>query len=131
MVEYASMRLRLVCAIAAKLPTSKDDTASKASICCQSTAKGNKPSTSTRITKAKAANLGAPAIIKVAAVGAPWYTSGIHMWKGTTPSLKAKPATINTKPKARTCCLIWPLAKALKISLRSKLPVAPYIMEMP
>ena len=71
MVEKANMRLRLVWAMAAKLPTSKEATAKMASICCQSMAKGSKPSTNKRMVMAKAANLGAPAIIKVTEVGAP------------------------------------------------------------
>ena len=66
------MRLRLVWAIADKLPINNDKTASTSSICCQSMAMGNMPSTSKRIIKAKAASLGAPAIISVTAVGAPW-----------------------------------------------------------
>ena len=72
MVEKASMRLRLVWAIAARLPISNEAMASRASICCQSMARGNKPSTSKRMTKAKAASLGAPPISSVAEVGAPW-----------------------------------------------------------
>ena len=51
---------------------SKVTTAKTINICCQSIAKGNKPSTSKRIIMAKAANLGAPPINKVIAVGEPW-----------------------------------------------------------
>ncbi len=131
MVEKANMRLRLVWAMAAKLPTSKEATAKTANICCQSMAKGSKPSTNKRMVMAKAANLGAAAIIKVTAVGAPWYTSGTHMWNGTTPSLNAKPQTTKTKPKTITWCLIWPEATALKTAPNSKLPVAPYNMDKP
>ena len=29
-------------------------------------------------------------------VGAPWYTSGAHMWKGAAAILKPKPATTRT-----------------------------------
>ena len=79
MVEKASMRLMLVCATAARLPTSNEAIASSISICCQSSASGSIPSTSKRIRIAKAASLGAPPISSVTAVGAPWYTSGIHM----------------------------------------------------
>ena len=125
------MRLRLVCAMAAKLPTSNEAMANSASICCQSMAMGNRPSTNKRMVMAKAANLGAPAIMSVAAVGAPWYTSGTHMWNGTTPSLNAKPATTNTKPKTNTWCFTWPLAITLKTVAKSSDPVAPYNMDMP
>ena len=58
--------------MAAKLPMSKEPMASKDNICCQSKASGNNPSTSSRMMMAKAANFGAPPIIKVMAVGAPW-----------------------------------------------------------
>ena len=72
MVEKASIRFRLVCAMAAKLPTNNEPTAKIISICCQSKANGNIPSTNKRITIAKAASLGAPPIIRVTEVGAPW-----------------------------------------------------------
>ena len=32
-------------------------------------------------------------------VGAPSYTSGVHMWKGTAETLKANPTSINTIAK--------------------------------
>ena len=131
MVENASMRLRLVCAMAAKLPTTNDPIASSISICCQSSANGNMPSTSKRMKMPNAASLGAPPINSVTAVGAPWYTSGIHMWNGTTPSLKASPATMNTRPNTSTWCLIWPLAMACATSFTSSEPVAPYNIDMP
>ncbi len=99
--------------MAARLPTTIEHTASTVSICCQSVAVLIRPSTSRRTVIAKAASLGAPATISVTAVGAPWYTSGTHMWKGTTPSLKARPATMNTRPKVSTCLLIWPVSVAL------------------
>ena len=66
------MRFRLVCAMAARLPTSSEPTASTISICCQSTASPDMPSTSSRMVMAKAASLGAPPISSVTAVGAPW-----------------------------------------------------------
>ena len=50
----------------------REDTASTISICCQSTASPSMPSTSKRMLMAKAANLGAPPISSVTAVGAPW-----------------------------------------------------------
>ena len=58
-VENASMRLTFVCAIAARFPMSREPTDNTISICCQSIASGNIPSTSRRIAIAKAANLGA------------------------------------------------------------------------
>ena len=70
-VENASIRFRLVCAMAARFPRNSEATASTPSICCQSKASGRKPSTSKRMTMANAANLGAPATNSVIAVGAP------------------------------------------------------------
>jgi hypothetical protein len=58
--------------MAARLPTTSEPTASTISICCQSMASASMPSTSSRIVMAKAANFGAPPIISVTAVGAPW-----------------------------------------------------------
>ncbi len=66
------MRLRLVWAMAARLPTASEATASTTSICCQSMARGIMPSTSRRIAMPKAASSGAAPIIRVTAVGAPW-----------------------------------------------------------
>ena len=131
MVEKANMRLRLVCAIAARLPTNSEPMESTISICCQSGASGNMPSTSRRMTMANAASLGAPPMSRVTAVGAPWYTSGIHMWKGTAPILNAKPATTKTRPKTKTRWSTLPELMALKTALMSSEPVAPYIMERP
>ena len=59
------------------------------------------PFTSRRTAMAKAASFGAVPTSRVTAVGAPWYTSGIHMWNGATPILKASPATRNTRPNTK------------------------------
>ena len=71
-VEYASIRFRFVCAIAARLPSSIDASESSTSICCQSIARPIIPSTRRRIVIAKAASLGAPPTSSVIDVGAPW-----------------------------------------------------------
>ena len=72
MVEKANIRLILVCAMAARFPINSDAIDKSISICCQSIAKGSRPSTNKRMVIANAANFGAPPIIKVTAVGAPW-----------------------------------------------------------
>ena len=71
MVEYASMRLILVWAIAARLPIIMDITARMMSIPCQSASIAPMPSTSKRMTKPNAASLGAEPIKSTTAVGAP------------------------------------------------------------
>ena len=34
----------------------------------------------------------------VTGVGAPWYTSGVHMWNGAAATLKPSPTSRNAKP---------------------------------
>ncbi len=34
-------------------------------------------------------------------VGAPWYTSGVHMWNGAAETLNASPARIIARPATR------------------------------
>src|SRR3970282_1221267 len=92
------MRLMLVCAIAVMLPTAMDSTARMVSMPAQWIMSGCIASTSMRMTNANAASLGAEPMNMVIAVGAPWYTSGTHMWKGKGPSLNARLATMNAKP---------------------------------
>ena len=72
MVEYASIRSRLVCAIATTLPSAMEATASTASICDQSAVIPCRPLASSRIMKAKVAIFGAAPTISVAGVAAPW-----------------------------------------------------------
>jgi hypothetical protein len=55
-------------------------------------------STAIRTVSAIAATLGADAKNAVTGVGAPSYTSGVHMWNGTALILKARPAITNTRP---------------------------------
>ena len=71
-VEYASIRLRLVCAIATKLPSAIDSTDSTRSICCQSLAIAGSASARIRNAIAKVAIFGAAAMSSVATVGVPW-----------------------------------------------------------
>ena len=63
----------------------------------------------------------------VTEVGEPWYTSGVHIWKGTAETLKARPTSMKTIPK------IVPTLKSPLLAISSKLvdPVKPYIREHP
>ena len=47
------------------------------------------------------------------------------MWNGTTPSLNARPATMNTRPNTSTWCFTWPEPMILKTVPMSSEPVAP------
>ena len=119
------MRFRFVCAIAVRLPITSDSTASATSICCQSIARRGRPTARMRIIIANDASFGAAPSSSVTAVGEPWYTSGTHMWNGTAPSLKAMPATTNTRPNTRSVWLAPPLDTSLEIVVMSSEPVAP------
>ena len=45
-----------------------------------------------------AATFVAAAINAVTGVGAPWYTSGVHAWNGTAPTLNKSPIDRNAIP---------------------------------
>ncbi len=51
-----------------------------------------------RISRASIPPLDTVAIKAVTGAGAPSYTSGVHMWKGTTPSLKPTPTITSPNP---------------------------------
>ena len=53
---------------------------------------------STRANSTMAATLGAAERSAVTGVGAPSYTSGVHMWNGAADTLKARPQIRNTRP---------------------------------
>ena len=52
------------------------------------------------ISTEKPATLGPTEKKAAIGVGAPWYTSGVHMWKGAAETLKARP--IATRNAAKT-----------------------------
>ena len=56
----------------------------------------------TRTRAAKAAAFTPTLISAVTGVGAPSYTSGAHMWKGTAATLKASPAATRATPQYTT-----------------------------
>ena len=67
----------------------------------------------------------------VTEVGAPWYTSGVHMWNGTAATLKPNP-TITSIKAMRIIESSRPRAStAAAISTRRVLPAAPKMSEMP
>ncbi len=71
-VEYASIRLMLVCAIAITLPRIIDSSDSTISMPCQSKSRPPSAIASSRSVNANAASLGAVPISSVTGVGAPW-----------------------------------------------------------
>ena len=56
---------------------------------------------STRSMAANAPAFATAAMKPVTGDGAPWYTSGVHMWNGTAATLKAKPTSISERPARR------------------------------
>src|SRR3954467_9417322 len=108
MLEYASMRLTDSCRPAIRLATVMVRTARMAMIgghpvAHEESSGWPNATRSTRSSVAKAALLTATAMYAVAGVGAPSYASGVHMWKGTALTLKARPvitsaAAMSTSP---------------------------------
>ncbi len=60
----------------------------------------------------------------VTTVGAPSYTSGVHMWKGTAAILKAKPTRMSAAP-ATSNSAGSPAPTAATMPGRAVVPVAP------
>ena len=54
--------------------------------------------TRTRSITTSAAAFVAADMNAVTDVGAPWYTSGVHMWKGAAETLNAKPGEDHREP---------------------------------
>ena len=67
----------------------------------QSTARVPNDEKNTRSSAANPPTLAIAAIKPVAGVGAPWYTSGVHMWNGTAAILKPKPTSSRARPASR------------------------------
>src|SRR4029453_19635394 len=85
------MRLRFDWASATTLPTVIVSAAIPHNSPDQSACAPPSATTSTRMSAAKAAALDPVAMKEVIVVGAPWYTSGDHMWNGTAEILNPKP----------------------------------------
>ena len=75
---------------------------------------------------AKAPALATAAMKPVTGEGAPWYTSGVHMWNGTAATLKAKPTIIRARPaSSRPLVRTTFLDRKSEIWVRFVEPVAP------
>src|SRR6267378_2413259 len=101
MLEYASMRLTERCGIAATFPTVCVAIARIASATTQSTWTLKSPIKKTRNRATIPTFFDAEVRRTLIVVGEPWYTSGAHMWKGTTATLKPNPAMRNTRATIR------------------------------
>ena len=119
------MRLMLVCAMAITLPSTIDSSESTISMPCQSNSQPCSATPSRRSMNANAASFGAVPISSVTAVGAPWYTSGTHMWYGAAPSLNAMPGHHEHQPEHQQRAVALPAATTLRERVESSEPVAP------
>src|SRR6516165_2224593 len=87
---------------AAMLPTARVSAASAHTAGRQSSRYVGNASVNTRIRAAKPAALVADDMNAVTGVGAPWYTSGVHMWNGTAATLKPNPTIKKAMPATST-----------------------------
>ena len=118
------MRLMLCCASARTLPTVIVATASTQSSIDQSACRPPKPRRKTRVKAANPALFTATAMSAVTDVGAPSYTSGVHMWNGTAATLKPNATSSMATPARSRWRSITPPSLSAITSMRVA-PVAP------
>ena len=115
-----------VWAIARTLPTTTLAAAIHQITGAQSQASALNDTSSTRIRAPNAAIFVAADMNAVIGIGAPSYTSGVHMWNGTALTLNPKP--IARKPNATSASARSPVAapeSACAIAAMLVVPVAP------
>src|SRR5882672_2123133 len=98
MLEYASIRFRLVCATPTTVPRIIVAAAMTQMMGAQSALNGSNEERNTRANAANAAAFTPVDMKPVTMAGAPSYASGVHMWNGTAEILKAKPT--RRRPRA-------------------------------
>src|SRR5207249_7934301 len=101
MLEYASMRLIERWGIATTFPTVCVTIARIARVATQSTWTFRRPIRKTRNSATMPTFFEAEVRRTLIVVGEPWYTSGAHMWNGTTATLNPKPAISRTRAMIR------------------------------
>ena len=85
-----------------------------------------KDENNTRSIAANAPALATAAMNPVTGEGAPWYTSGVHMWNGTAAILNPKPTNSSARPASSS-----PLVRTTFLDRKSAIwvrfvePVAP------
>src|SRR3989442_7052461 len=97
-LEYASIRFTSDWAMARTLPTITVTAARAHTTGVQSHVSGWNATSRTRMRAKNAATLVAADMNAVTGAGAPWYTSGVHMWNGTAATLNPKPTATNADP---------------------------------
>src|SRR2546421_7818339 len=126
------MRLTSFWTMATTLPTASDSMARAPIAGRQSSLNNGNATVNTRSNAANPATLVADDMNAVTGVGAPWYTSGVHMWNGTAATLKPRPTSNRAKPATSTPLDDGPPALRNASTLPSWVdPVAPYVSAMP
>ena len=124
--EYARIRFTFRCTSAARFPIASDATAIPANAHVQRRASCANDVSSTRSASSSAATFVAADMNAVTGVGAPSYTSGVHMWNGAAEDLNASPATISASPSTSSRSPERPCPPtAFAISTKPSCPVAP------
>ena len=80
---------------------------------------------------AKAASFGTDDKNKVVLVAEPSYTSGTHIWNGTTPNLNKRPATIKTTAVSNGRFVVAKAPDEDANSASESDPVSPYKSDIP
>src|SRR5262245_52128429 len=130
MLEYASIRLMLLCSTPSTDPPIIVTAAIADRIGTQRPCSGSSGQRKTRANAANAAALTAVDMNAVTTVGAPSYASGVHMWNGTADTLKQKPTA--SSPTARSASVsVGPDAIAFATTSRRVEPVMVNANAMP
>src|SRR5438552_1348846 len=125
MLEYASMRLIERWGIATMFPTVCVTIARIARVATQSTCTLSKPIRKTRNSATMPTFFEAEVRRTLIVVGEPWYTSGAHMWNGTTATLNPKPAISNTSAMIRGGSIAGSAVRCSPVPRRTRSVVAP------
>jgi hypothetical protein len=121
----------LVCAMAMMFPANMVAAAMIHRTGVISTAMDGKAIMNTRSRAAKPAAFAPADMNAVTAVGAPWYTSGVHIWKGTAATLNPNPTRSKAAPNSRRDVFADPVFMADTMAYRLVLPVAPKVSAVP
>src|SRR5512142_2447408 len=121
----------LVCEMATTLPTIMVSAERAARTGVRSADSDGKASANTRSSAANPAIFAPAAMNAVTAEGAPWYTSGVHMWNGTAATLNPSPTMMSAAPTVSNNTLVLPAAATATILLSAVVPVAPNTSAMP
>src|SRR5437879_953726 len=106
-----------VCAIASTLPRTIEIAASAQITGVQSHVSGWNDTSSTRARARNPATFVAADMNAVTGVGAPWYTSGVHMWNGAADTLNPNPTARSANASSASAWLPVRPANAFAIAV--------------